>query len=97
MGLLFKANSCQLIAGLCYISPMDKKAISNALDEAAVLMELAGDNPFRVRAYANASRIVRGYAGDLAEAVAGGVEVICYKSNLSPAAITLDDRIELAL
>lgn len=37
------------------------------------------------------------YAKALAEAVAGGVEVICYKSNLSPAAITLDDRIELAL
>jgi len=51
---------------------MDKKAISNALDEASVLMELAGDNPFRVRAYSNASRIVRAYAGDLTEAVADG-------------------------
>ncbi len=35
-------------------------------------MELAGDNPFRIRAYNNASRIVRAYAGDLAEAVADG-------------------------
>jgi DNA polymerase (family 10) len=51
---------------------MDKKAISNALDEASVLMELAGDNPFRVRAYSNASRIVRAYAGNLAEAVSDG-------------------------
>lgn len=51
---------------------MDKKAISDALDEAAVLMELAGENPFRVRAYSNASRIVRAYAGDLTEAVADG-------------------------
>jgi DNA polymerase (family 10) len=51
---------------------MDKKEISNALDEASVLMELAGDNPFRVRAYSNASRIVRAFAGDLAEAVADG-------------------------
>jgi DNA polymerase (family 10) len=51
---------------------MDKKEISNALDLASVLMELAGDNPFRVRAYSNASRIVRAYAGDLAEAVADG-------------------------
>jgi DNA polymerase (family 10) len=51
---------------------MDKKGISNALEEAAVLMELAGDNPFRVRAYNNASRIVRAFAGDLAEAVADG-------------------------
>jgi len=51
---------------------MDKKAISDALDKASVLMELAGDNPFRVRAYSNASRIVRGYAGDIAQAVADG-------------------------
>jgi DNA polymerase (family 10) len=51
---------------------MDKKAISNALADAAVLMELSGDNPFRIRAYNNASRIVRGYDGDLAEAVADG-------------------------
>ena len=51
---------------------MDKKEISNALDEVAVLMELAGDNPFRVRAYSNASRIVRAYAGDLGEAVTDG-------------------------
>ena len=51
---------------------MDKKEISNALDEASVIMELAGDNPFRVRAYSNASRIVRAYAGDLSEAIADG-------------------------
>ncbi|MDT8394859.1 MAG: DNA polymerase/3'-5' exonuclease PolX [bacterium] len=51
---------------------MDKKAVSNALEEAAVLMELAGDNPFRIRAYHNASRIVRAFAGDLAEAVTDG-------------------------
>lgn len=51
---------------------MDKKQISNALDLASILMELAGDNPFRVRAYSNASRIIRAYAGDLGEAVADG-------------------------
>jgi DNA polymerase (family 10) len=51
---------------------MDKKAVSDALEEAAVLMELSGDNPFRVRAYHNASRIVRGFAGNLAETVADG-------------------------
>jgi DNA polymerase (family 10) len=51
---------------------MDKKAISNALEEAAVLMELSGDNPFRIRAYHNASRIIRAYAGNVAEAVEDG-------------------------
>lgn len=51
---------------------MDKSSVANALDEAAILMELAGDNPFRVRAYRNASRTVRSLATDLAEAVADG-------------------------
>ncbi|HDL53690.1 MAG TPA: DNA polymerase/3'-5' exonuclease PolX [Proteobacteria bacterium] len=51
---------------------MDKRAVSNALDEAATLMELGGDNPFRVRAYRNASRTVLGLSVDLAEAVEDG-------------------------
>ncbi len=51
---------------------MDKRSVANALDEAAILMELAGDNPFRVRAYRNASRTVRSLPTDLAEAVADG-------------------------
>ena len=51
---------------------MDKKSVSDALEEAAILMELAGESPFRVRAYENASRIVRAFAGDLASASADG-------------------------
>lgn len=51
---------------------MDKRSVANALDEAATLMELAGDNPFRVRAYENASRTVRSLPTDLAEAVKDG-------------------------
>jgi DNA polymerase (family 10) len=38
---------------------MDKRGVANALDEAATLMELSGDNPFRIRAYQNASRTIR--------------------------------------
>lgn len=51
---------------------MDKRSVANALDEVATLMELAGDNPFRVRAYQNASRTIRSLPTDLAEAVADG-------------------------
>jgi len=35
-------------------------------------MELAGENPFRVRAYHNASRIIRAFPGDLDAAAADG-------------------------
>lgn len=51
---------------------MDKETVSDAIEEAAVLMELAGENPFRVRAYHNASRIIRAFPGDLAAAAADG-------------------------
>jgi DNA polymerase (family 10) len=37
---------------------MDKKAIGEALERIAVLMEVRGDNPFRIRAFANGARIV---------------------------------------
>jgi DNA polymerase (family 10) len=45
---------------------MDRNAIADALDEIAGLLELKGENDFKVRAYANAARLVRG--GDLAAA-----------------------------
>ena len=51
---------------------MDKRSVSDALDEAATLLEMSGENPFRVRAYANASRAVRAFPGDLAKAVTDG-------------------------
>ncbi|UCF31385.1 MAG: DNA polymerase/3'-5' exonuclease PolX [bacterium] len=51
---------------------MDKRAVADALEEAATLMELSGDNPFRIRAYQNAARTIRSLPADLAEAVADG-------------------------
>ncbi len=44
---------------------MDKAQIAEALHELAVLMELTGANPFKVRAYENAARIVDGVAEDI--------------------------------
>jgi len=37
--------------------------IAQALEEIAVLLELAGENPFKSRAYANAARLLRGFDG----------------------------------
>lgn len=41
---------------------MDRRAAADALDEIAELLELRGENPFRVRAFAAGARVVRGMA-----------------------------------
>ncbi|MBM2841189.1 MAG: histidinol-phosphatase [Bacteroidetes bacterium] len=51
---------------------MDKKAIAAVLDEMGTLLELQGANPFKSRAYHNASRAVEGLTKDIAELVASG-------------------------
>jgi hypothetical protein len=44
---------------------MDKKEIAGIFEEIGALLELRGDNPFRVRAYYNAARMVDGLQEDL--------------------------------
>jgi DNA polymerase (family X) len=51
---------------------MDKKAVAATLEEIALLSELAGENPFKVRAYEMGARAVLTFPGDLAEAVRRG-------------------------
>ncbi len=51
---------------------MEKKQIAEILRQMAVLMELRGENPFKVRAYENASRIVEGLSEDLIELIRTG-------------------------
>src|SRR5258706_8806462 len=43
-----------------YLELMDRRAVGDALEEIAALMELKGENPFRVRAFANGAREVAG-------------------------------------
>ncbi len=50
---------------------MNRRAVADALEEIASLMELKGENPFRVRAFANGARVVSGLA-DLEERAARG-------------------------
>jgi DNA polymerase (family 10) len=52
--------------------PRQARAVVAGLQETAELLELAGENPFRARAYANASRTVLDLSGELEELVAGG-------------------------
>jgi len=49
---------------------MDKSEITDILEEIAVLLELKGENPFKVRAYTNAARALDNYEGDVAKLVA---------------------------
>ncbi len=44
---------------------MDKKKVSTVLEEVALLLELKGDNPFKVRAYSHAARAIETLEGDL--------------------------------
>jgi DNA polymerase (family 10) len=49
---------------------MDRKEIAKVLEEVAGLLDLKGENPFKVRAYENAARAVLSFEGDIDEAVA---------------------------
>jgi DNA polymerase (family 10) len=49
-----------------------KREVVDTLEEIAVLLELAGENAFKTRAYANAARTLQGLDRDLAELTASG-------------------------
>ncbi len=44
---------------------MDKSQVAQILDEIGTLLELQGENPFKCRAYHNASRVISGLTQDL--------------------------------
>src|ERR1051325_594796 len=48
---------------------MDKKTIAELFEEIAALLDLKGENPFRVRAYQNAARMIEGLQLDLNQLV----------------------------
>lgn len=52
--------------------PMKKEEVSAILEEIGFLLELKGENPFKVRAYYNASRALKGLEGSLEEVVKQG-------------------------
>ncbi len=51
---------------------MVKKRVVNGLEEIALLLELAGESPFRIRAYENAARTIKSLSYDLEEAIREG-------------------------
>jgi DNA polymerase (family 10) len=51
---------------------MDKKEVAAVLEEIALLLELAGENPFKVRAFEAGARTVLTFPGDLDAALRSG-------------------------
>jgi DNA polymerase (family 10) len=51
---------------------MDKLAVRQVFEQIAASLALKGDNPFRIRAFENAARVIAEYEGDLGEAVRSG-------------------------
>jgi len=60
------------MAALAAARAMDKRDVARLLDEIAVLLELQGENPFKIRAYVNASRVIDGLTDDLGARVEAG-------------------------
>jgi DNA polymerase (family 10) len=50
----------------------DRLEIARALREIAALLEIEGENPFKIRAYERGARALEGYAGDLGALAEGG-------------------------
>ncbi len=46
---------------------MTKEEIAEALEEIATLLELKGENPFKIRAYTNAARAIETFGGNIAD------------------------------
>ncbi len=51
---------------------MDRRAARQVFEQIAASLALKGDNPFRIRAFENAARVVAEYPGDLDAAVRSG-------------------------
>jgi DNA polymerase (family 10) len=51
---------------------LDRHRVAEILSEIATLLELKGENPFKVRAYANAARLMEGLDRDLGELIETG-------------------------
>src|SRR5688572_25134455 len=60
--------------------PVTRENLAETLEEIALLLELKGENPFKVRAYRQGAETVRGFDGEIVELAAanelGGIKGI---------------------
>src|SRR6185503_13225560 len=71
---------------------MDKKGVAQVLEQIGSLLELKGENPFRVRAYQTASRAILQFPGDLEQGLASG-ELASVKG-VGPATLELVEEVK---
>jgi len=55
---------------------MENREIARLLEETADLMEIAGENPFRIRSYRNAAAAIERHPERIAGLLAGGAESV---------------------
>jgi len=70
---------------------MDKKGIAQVLEQIGSLLELKGENPFRVRAYHTAARAIAAFPGDLEQGLTSG-ELAAVKG-IGPATLELVEEV----
>ena len=49
---------------------MDREILADTLEEIALLLELKGENPFKIRAYRGGAETVRQFSGDIVKQAA---------------------------
>src|SRR3989338_4697706 len=54
------------------VMAVEKKAVTEILAQMATYLELKGENPFKIRAYENAARIIEGIQGDIQNLIVTG-------------------------
>jgi DNA polymerase (family 10) len=70
---------------------MDKADVARVLGQIAALLELKGENPFRVRAYEAAARTIASWPGDLKAARAAGALAVA--KGIGPATLAIVDEL----
>lgn len=55
--------------------PLRNVDIADLFDEIADVLDIEGENPFRIRAYRNAARVLRAYGTEMADLVAKGADL----------------------
>ncbi len=64
-----KGGPSHLVHGIGLLMPIHNADIADIFDEIADYLEIDGENPFRIRAYRNAARTVRGLGTELKDMV----------------------------
>jgi DNA polymerase (family X) len=70
---------------------LDKRAIAHVLEQIAALMELKGENAFRLRAFRSAARTIANHPADLREALADGT--LAATKGIGPATLQIVEEL----